>query len=191
MSVTATVFETELVANQPGFISFIVRGSEAQRLFTNEAGGHRWQRTPPNEKRGRVHTSTVTVAVLPLDSGPPPINLRDVELTAQRGSGPGGQNRNKVESCITAVHRPTGIRVRIDMRDQSQSKTVAIRVLAERVTEAAQARAAADRQQDRRNQLGSGQRGDKRRTYRERDDSVADHFTGQRWSLKQWLRGVW
>lgn len=168
-------------------------GSGARDVFRNEGGGHRWQRIPPTEKRGRVQTSTVTVAVLDPDAiAGVALNHADVEITTTRGSGPGGQNRNKTESCVVAVHRPTGLTVRIDNeRSQHQNRATAYKLLAARLYEAERERAFNERVKDRKSQVGSGMRGDKVRTYRTQDDQVNDHRTGQRWRLKDWVKGEW
>jgi len=166
-----------------------VRGEGAES-FRREAGGHRWQRIPPTERRGRVHTSTVTVAVLDVtEAEASPIPARDVEFSTARGSGPGGQHRNKTETCVTAVHLPTGISVRIDGRSQWQNKKLALAVLAGRLSEIDRGRSSRAANDDRRRQIGSGERGDKVRTYRVRDDLVTDHRTGERWRLSAWQRG--
>lgn len=168
-------------------------GHGAERLFSAEGGGHRWQRIPPTEKRGRVQTSTVTVAVMePEARGTSALNPADVEVVATRGSGPGGQNRNKVSSCIVATHKPTGLQVRIDdERSQHRNRARALEVLAARLNDGARAAATAERDDGRRRQVGSGMRGDKVRTYRTQDDQVTDHRTGQRWRLRDWMRGIW
>ena len=165
-------------------------GSGAKKVFQNEAGGHRWQRIPPTEKRGRVHTSTITVAVLqPLENPEKELDLSEVEIKEQRGSGPGGQHRNKVNSCITAKHIPTGISVRIDTRSQFQSKKIALSVLSQKLKDIDLKRIANSRDAIRKAQVGSG--GDKIRTYREKDNQVKDHRTGQTWKLDQWRKGNW
>lgn len=187
------VFEATLVEEAPGLAVIEVTGAGAKRLFENEGGGHRWQRVPPTEKRGRVQTSTVTVAVLDDEQVVGErLDQRDVDITTTRGSGPGGQNRNKIESCVIAVHRPTGLTVRIDNeRSQSQNRATALRMLAARLYQAASEHAKSERDQLRREQVGTGMRADKVRTYREQDDQVTDHRTGQKWRLKQWRRGEW
>jgi peptide chain release factor 1 len=173
-------------------VSVLFQGFGARNLFSSEGGGHRWQRIPPNEKKGRVHTSTITVAVLDPDSGgQTPLKLKDVEIVPSRGGGPGGQHRNKTESCITAIHLPTGISVRIDMRSQHQSRSIALKILSAKLKEMSYNSAVSGRNENRRRQLGSGQRGDKIRTYRSQDDRVTDHRTGKTWSLKSWARGEW
>ncbi len=116
---------------------------------------------------------------------------RDVEIQTTRGSGPGGQNRNKVESCVVATHRPTNISVRIDMKSQHQSKSIAMKILSARVLELNQASVIAERCTTRQTQVGSGMRGDKIRTYRMQDDQVNDHRTGKKWQLTKWMRGDW
>jgi peptide chain release factor 1 len=185
-------FDPTLLESRPGFVSVLFRGKGAKRLFANEAGGHRFQRIPPTEKRGRVQTSTVTVAVL----DPEPqyafkLSEHEVECVASRGSGPGGQHRNKTESCITATHKPTGISVRIDMRSQSESKSMALKILAAKIAELRTGAAQEERAALRRDQVGTGMRGDKIRTYSTVRDSVVDHRTEQRWSLIRWMRGDW
>jgi len=181
------------VEDRPGLMRLAVSGSGARKVYGSEGGGHRWQRIPPTEKRGRVQTSTVTVAVMdPETSGGVALNPADVEIVATRGSGPGGQNRNKVASCIVATHRPTGMQVRIDNeRSQHQNREKALQVLRARLSDAAKSAQNAERDAGRRQQVGSGMRGDKVRTYRTQDDQVTDHRTGQRWRLKDWMRGIW
>lgn len=187
------VFDVDVIDERPGLIQFAAMGLGSKATFANEGGGHRWQRVPPTEKRGRVQTSTVTVAVLDPDVAVgQALNQRDVDITTTRGTGPGGQNRNKTDSCVIAVHRPSGMTVRIDNeRSQHQNKAMAFKVLAARLYEAERDKVAAEREKDRRQQVGTGMRGDKVRTYRTQDDQVNDHRTGQRWRLQDWTRGIW
>ncbi len=109
----STVFDLTLLEERDGFLSFQVEGPAATQVFGQEGGGHRWQRVPPTERRGRVHTSTITVAVLAV---PTPqecaLHPDDLLITTTRGSGPGGQNRNKVETEVVVTHKPTGLQVR-------------------------------------------------------------------------------
>lgn len=168
-------------------------GPGTRDVFRNEGGGHRWQRIPPTEKCGRMQTSTITVAVLDPDS-PIGDSLRhsDVDITTTRGSGPGGQNRNKTDSCVIATHRPTGLQVRIDNeRSQHQNKAIAYKVLAARLYEAEREKSLVSREKDRKQQVGTGMRGDKVRTYRTQDDLVTDHRTGTKFRLSAWMRGDW
>src|SRR5579885_2588838 len=105
-----------------------IDGQGAWSAFAHEPGGHRFQRIPPNEKRGRVHTSTVTVAVLPeLTDTQVPINDKDLEWSYCRGSGKGGQHRNVTDSAVQLHHKPTGIRVRCESeRSQPQNRRTAL-----------------------------------------------------------------
>lgn len=170
----------------------MVRGEGAKELFENESGGHRWQRVSPTERHGRVHTSTITVAVLDLESNDSyQIRENDIEFVASRGSGPGGQHRNKTESCITATHRPTGTSVRIDTKSQYQSKKIALQVLKARLSELDRFKKQIDQNKARQDQIGSGMRGDKIRTYREKDDQITDHRSNKKSSLGNWLKGNW
>lgn len=179
-----------VLIDRAGFVSLHIEGKWAHRLFANEAGGHRWQRISPTEKRGRVHTSTVTVAVLdPLDFSCYPISENDVEFTMTRGSGPGGQKKNKTDSCVVATHKSTGVSVRIDSRSQAQNKKIALRILAERLSERKNEEKFTKRSDFRKRQVGSGMRGCKIRTYSTVRDSVVDHKTDKRMTLKKFMRG--
>lgn len=178
---------------RPGFASLVVAGCGAASLFAGESGGHRWQRVPPNEKRGRVHTSTITVAVLE-EPRHTDLTIRpeDVDVETMRGSGAGGQHRNKTDSAVRARHRPTGIEVRCESeRSQHRNRELAMRVLAARVADRDRSAADDARASDRRRQVGSGMRGDKRRTIRQQDDQVTDHVDGRTWRFKAYARGDW
>lgn len=132
------------------------------------------------------------MAVLdPLDFSNFALNENEVEFTTTRGTGPGGQHRNTTDSCVVATHIPTGISVRIDARSQHQNKKVALRILSERLFEKQKQDDFAKRSHVRKNQVGSGMRGDKIRTYRHQDDSVVDHVINKKWKLKKWMRGNW
>lgn len=168
-----------------------VTGQRAAGTFANEAGGHRWQRVPPTEKRGRVQTSTITVAVLsePTEAQ---VQLRDADLDWQavRGSGAGGQKRNKTSNAVILRHRPTGSMVRCESeRSLTQNKASALAVLRARLWAEQQRTLSGQRAADRRQQIGCGARGDKRRTIRA--DGVVDHVTGQRWEYRAYCRGDW
>jgi peptide chain release factor 1 len=148
---------------------------------------------PPGAKHGRVHTSTITVAVLP---EPTAAELRlapgDLEWVTCRGSGAGGQHRNKTESCVMITHKPTGLTVRCESeRSQHQNRETALALLRARLHAAELARRGAARSADRRRQVGSGMRGDKRRTIRCQEGVVVDHLTGRTWTLRAYQRGEW
>ena len=161
------------------------------RAFRNEAGGHRFQRVPPNEKRGRVHTSTITVAILSIPTERE-IVLReqDLEEFTCRGSGPGGQHRNMTDSAVTIRHIPTGISVRCENeRSQLKNREQARSVLRARIAEGIREREANKRAADRKRQVGVGARGDKRRTIALQRDQVTDHVTGKTMRTKEYFRG--
>ncbi len=150
-----------------------------------ESGGHRWQRVPPTERRGRVHTSTVTVAALPLpETHDFTLKDSDIEVFTTRDTGTGGQHRNTTDSCVVMRHRPSGIEAKAAGRSQHQNRRVARALLEARVT------AEREEQKRRRRELiGSGMRGDKIRTYRQKDDLVTDHRTGSKARLSQLVKG--
>lgn len=179
--------------SRPGLLVFRVVGDGAAVLFGGESGGHRWQRVPPTERHGRVHTSTVTVAVLgePADTDVL-IADRDLEFSTTRGSGAGGQNRNKVETVVVLKHRPTGIVVRCETeRSQHRNRELALRWLRAKIWEAEAETARGKTAANRKVQVGSGMRGDKRRTIRMQDGAVTDHVSGRRWELRRYLSGEW
>lgn len=184
----------ESVETRPGLRSFSASGERAAALFALEPGGHRWQRVPPNERHGRRHTSTVTVAVMPMpaDRDVESVGFQPDEIawTATRGSGAGGQHRNVTDSAIDMIHMPTGITVHIESeRSQHQNRRLALRVLAARVNDAARKNRDSRDRSERRRQVGTGMRGDKVRTVRMQDGRVIDHRTGKRTTLVRYLAG--
>jgi peptide chain release factor 1 len=170
---------------------FRVTGKGAVAAFKNESGGHRHQRVPPNEKRGRVQTSTVTVAVLPIPTAVEVrLDDRDLDYKVCRSGGPGGQAVNKVNSAVQLTHLPTGLMVRCEgERSQLQNRETALSILRAKLFEAAKVTSNAARNGERRAQVGSGQRGDKTVTYRWTDRIVTHHGTGKKASLDRVLRG--
>ena len=180
-----------MVDRRQSIVILEISGSGVKKAFVNEAGGHRWQRIPPTEKKGRVQTSTITVAVLdPIAQCDIEIDDGDLDRQAFRGSGAGGQKRNKTASAIRLTHRPTGIVIRYESeRSQSQNLRVAKAILAARVQQQVESKAGSERHLLRKEQVGTGMRGDKRRTIRVRDDRVTDHLTGRTTTFKQYLRG--
>jgi peptide chain release factor 1 len=190
---SSTVFDLEIVEQRRGLCVFRAVGRAAEAAFRDEAGGHRWQRVPPNEKRDRVHTSTITVAVLP---EPPAVEVRlaerDLVWSYCYGTGPGGQKRNKTQSTVLLTHKPSGLQVRCETsRSQQHNSVAALALLRARLWALEHGRLHEARAADRRAQLGSGMRGDKRRTIRVQDGTVVDHVTGRRWELRAYLRGQW
>lgn len=155
-----------------------------------EAGGHRWQRVAPNDRRGRVHTSTVTVAVLePLTEDKWTIPDNEIEVIVTKDSGAGGQHRNKTESCIVLVHRPTGIRAKSAQKSQLRNRVLAREMLEARVKDERNRHSKHSLSDQRKRQVGSGMRADKIRTYRTKDNKVVDGVTGCKYSLKKIMKG--
>jgi peptide chain release factor 1 len=182
-----------VVDERPGLIILRIGGRGAAALFADEAGGHRWQRVPPSEKRGRVHSSTITVAVL-REATEQQITLdpRDLDWTMCRSTGSGGQHLQKTDSAVQITHLPSGLRVRCESeRSQHANKLTALALLRARLAAAIRERERAARSNERREQVGTGMRGDKRRTVRCQDGSVVDHQTGRTWRLRDYQRGDW
>lgn len=148
-------------------------------------------RVPPTEKRGRVHTSSVSVALLEgVSKTEVEVDRNDVTEYITRGSGNGGQHRNKVETCVTLLHHPTGIKVMCqDSRKKTDNQKNAWKELLRRLSELEFSKNKQNQKQTRIDQIGHGGRGEKIRTYRCIDDVVIDHITGKRISIKDFERG--
>lgn len=184
-------FHYEIIDYRPGLAIFRADGEGVEKAFANESGGHRWQRVPPNEKRGRVHTSTITVAVLPIPTEQQlRIDQKDLDIIATRGSGPGGQARNNTASCVVITHKPTGLQVRCDSeRSQMQNKASALGLLRARLLDAQKSGYKANMDANRKSQVGSGQRGDKIRTIRTQDGIVTDHRLNKKIRFSDYEKG--
>jgi peptide chain release factor 1 len=156
-----------------------------------EAGGHRIQRVPPTERRGRVHTSTVTVAVIDRDAeiGSATIQNNELKVEWYSGTGAGGQYRNKHQNSCRITHLPTGVIAKAECRSRQNSLNEAMAEIQRRVDELARNQYNNTVACDRKQQVGSGMRGDKIRTYRFQDDVVQDHKTGMKASCTQILKG--
>jgi peptide chain release factor 1 len=167
-----------------------ISGKKATKIFAHEAGGHRWQRASPTDKRGRIHTSTITVAILPEPKQHEfHLDKRDLEWQTRRGTGPGGQHRNKTESTVDLIHKPTGIKVTADSRSQHQNKVTALEILSAKLLAKERERDILQRNKNRRQQVGCGMRGDKRRTIRVGDNQVVDHILGKTIPYKDYVKG--
>jgi peptide chain release factor 1 len=184
------VFSLELLDQRPGVIIFRAVGKNAYGIFSTEPGGHRWQRIPPTEKKSRVHTSTFTVVVLPeLKAKDMDLDPKDLKWAFARGSGKGGQHKNKTDTCVRLTHLPTKMSVRIDGRSQPANKVIALQVLQARVSLYLKQGAHKATAKDRKDQAGSGQRGDKVRTIRLKDGIVTNHISGNKTSYKKYAAG--
>jgi len=167
-----------------------IEGTDLSAL-DHEAGGHRIQRVPPTERKGRVHTSTVTVAVIDSEEActAPTIQQGDLKIEWYSGTGAGGQYRNKHQNSCRITHLPTGTIAKAECRSRQNSLNEAMSEIQRRVDEMTQRQYNNTVAVDRRRQVGSGMRGDKIRTYRFQDDVVQDHLTGQRAKCTQILKG--
>jgi peptide chain release factor 1 len=183
-------FSLELLNERPGFVCVRIIGKNAGKLFQHESGGHRWQRVPPTERRGRVHTSTITVVILPeAQQADIQIDKRDLEWKTTRSGGPGGQHMQKNDTAVILKHKPSGTTIRCESRSQAQNKEDALAILRSKLLARERESQYQFRRNERKKQAGSGMRGDKIRTIRLQDDLVTDHRTNKKMSTKKYLRG--
>jgi len=179
-------WKTEMLDSNPtgigGFkeVVFAIEGNGAFSRLKFESGVHRVQRIPETEANGRIHTSTVTVAVLPeVEEVDVEVNQNDLRIDTYRASGAGGQHINKTDSAIRITHMPTGIVVCCqDQRSQHKNKDKAMRILRSKLYEIAQQQQASEIAQSRKVQVGTGDRSERIRTYNYPQGRITDHRIG-------------
>lgn len=164
--------------------SFEIKGKGSYELLRHETGVHRVQRIPATEKQGRIHTSTASVAMLPVYKKTTiEINPADLEIEFSRAGGKGGQNVNKVETAVRLTHTPTGLTVRCTAeRSQQKNREKAMSIIASRLQEMHDEEQAKKRADSRSAQVGTGDRSEKIRTYNFPQDRVTDHRIKESWS---------
>jgi peptide chain release factor 1 len=163
--------------------SFEVKGNNIYEMMRYETGVHRVQRIPATEKNGRVHTSTASVAILPIRKKVNfEVNPADIEMEYSRSGGKGGQNVNKVETAVRLIHKPTGIDVRsTNQRSQLANREKAMTILMAKLQQLKEEEEAKKYSGERKSQIGSGDRSEKIRTYNFPQDRVTDHRIKKSW----------
>ena len=164
--------------------SFEMSGKGVYKLLRFETGVHRVQRIPATEKNGRVHTSTASVAIMPIyKKSTIEINPGDIEMEFTRSGGAGGQNVNKVETAVRIVHKPTGLVVRCQSeRTQQRNREKALEILQAKIQNLHDEEEAKKLSSDRKEQIGTGDRSEKIRTYNFPQDRITDHRIKESWS---------
>ncbi len=163
--------------------SFEIKGQGVYERMRFETGVHRVQRVPATEKSGRIHTSTASVAILPIRKKPKiEINPADIEMEFSRSGGAGGQNVNKVETAVRLIHKPTGIDAKCTSeRSQSQNREKAMAVLVAKLEKMHEESEAKKLAANRKEQIGTADRSEKIRTYNVLQDRLTDHRIKESW----------
>lgn len=171
---------------------FEILGDQVYDHLRYETGVHRVQRIPATEKQGRIHTSTASVAILPMRKKPSiEINPSDIDMEFSRSGGAGGQNVNKVETAVRLIHRPTGIDVRCQSeRSQLKNREKAMVMLVAKLESIHEEEELRNHSETRKNQIGTGDRSEKIRTYNFPQNRITDHRIKQSWhTIEETLGG--
>ena len=185
---------SESRSTQGGFkeATFEIIGPDVYRALRYETGVHRVQRIPITEKAGRIHTSTASVAILPMRRKPRiEINPSDIEMEFSRAGGAGGQNVNKVESAVRLIHKPTGVDVRSQSeRSQLKNREKAMSILIAKLEVLHEEEEAKKHAATRKEQIGTGDRSEKIRTYNFPQSRITDHRIKESWhNLEKAMEG--
>ena len=181
----SAVTVSESRASQGGYkeASFEILGNEVYDKLRFETGVHRVQRIPVTEKMGRIHTSTASVAILPMRKKPTiELNPSDIDMEFSRSGGAGGQNVNKVETAVRLIHRPTGVDVRCQSeRSQLKNREKAMAMLTAKLEMLHEEEETRKHAASRKNQIGTGDRSEKIRTYNYPQSRITDHRIKVSW----------